>query len=407
MEVVYGQSREVSSGAAGPETATKRKWGPLFVALMIGVGRLPMAERTLSGALRLALFALYGVTVYLLSRLFSTVAWPWTAAETAWRRTILIVLCLQSSAAIYAIANGMGEIVTAFCVVGHFYCFSQRRYRAAAILMAIGIYFKLYPIVFAFPYFVFSALSREHRRYCRDLAVAGMATAVISLIISGWKFGFFYPLSMIASVMTDADLIPILSREVFSPISVVARAAGSFKVRPVDAQAIAIARTVAPVFSIMLIASTAAAAVWLKRAERTWRDERMRQTALLIFQTVIGFLMMVFSMDVSITLLLPILVSLYAPLWLFPEPLAQPHHRGLATVAGAAFAAGTILVGNLIPLSFVFRIVPLAMLDRMAGNSPVALIDIEKYNWYAIPLVGLGLLAVSFVCSVATIRQRA
>src|SRR6266536_1141678 len=238
MEVVYGQSREVSSGAAGPETATKRKWGPLFVALMIGVGRLPMAERTLSGALRLALFALYGVTVYLLSRLFSTVAWPWTAAETAWRRTILIVLCLQSSAAIYAIANGMGEIVTAFCVVGHFYCFSQRRYRAAAILMAIGIYFKLYPIVFAFPYFAFSALSREHRRYCRDLAVAGMATAVISLIISGWKFGFFYPLSMIASVMTDADLIPILSREVFSPISVVARAAGSFKVRPVDAQAI-------------------------------------------------------------------------------------------------------------------------------------------------------------------------
>ena len=408
MELVYDQqtSRAASSSQLSVRDDTlKRKWGPVFIAVMSGLERLPIDRPSLGLLLRVSLTLIYLATALLLARLFFDVAWPWSSMETLARTALLLVLCFQSSAAIYAIANGMGEIVTAFSVVGHFYLFSKRRFAAAAWLVMFGVYFKLYPVVFAFPYLLFSMLSSRHRRYCLHLFTSGLVIALLSVPVAGWRFGFFYPMSIVGSVVTDTDVVPILSKEVFGPVSLVARAASAFRVRAVDARALAIARTLSPMFSVLLVLTTALAATVLWRMERRWDKDRLSRTvALLLFQGTIGFLMFAFSMDMSITLLLPMMISLFAPLWLWMEPLGGTRRPGTGATA-ILFALGSIAIGNLIPLSWLFRILPLAWLDRIAGNAPGELIDLEKYIWYDIPLVGVVLLALAFCRCIPTIPR--
>jgi glycosyl transferase family 87 len=383
IENVYRAHRQIDGSPA--EIGIKRRWGPLFLLIMDGYTRLPMSDAARRAILRLALTALYGVTLLLLMRTLPPE-----------RRLVLLGLGLQSTAAIYAITDGMGEIVSAACIVGHFCLFLDRRFWAAALVICAGVYFKVHPIVFLFPFFVFSMLSRDHRRYCTAVVVCGGAIAAVSIAAAGWRFGFFYPVTLIRSVVTDADLIPILSKEVFGPMSLVGRMASGFQVRPVDAAALALARRIAPIFTTLLVASTAAAALALAVSERNRRpDEHARRIALITFQAAIGFLMFAFSLDVSIGLLLPIAVSLYAPLWLTLSPLAA-----------ALFLCGTVLVGNLVPLSLLVRVMPFAMLDRMAGNPPSALIAHEKYMWYEVPMVGMLLLLLSYGAAWhATIRR--
>jgi hypothetical protein len=372
MEVVYRQH--------GADTGLKRRWGPLFLLAMDGYSRLPVSDPVRRVMLRVALTILYGATLWLLARTMST----------RFRQLALIGLGLQSTPAIYAISNGMGEIVTAFVVAGHFYLFMGRRYVAAALLIVAGVYFKLHPVIFLFPYFVFSMFARAHRRYCVGVLAGSAALAAISFFVSGWRYGFFYPVSMIGSVVSDAELIPILSREVFGPMSVVGRVASGFRVHPVDAASLALARTIAPIFTTLLIVSTAVAALGFAAWERKRNhDDGEWRRALTIFQSAIGFLMFAFSLDVSITLLLPLLVSLYSPLWL----------RLLPSVL-ALFAAGSTLVGNLVPLSLLLKMLPFAWLDRAAGNATAVLIPHEKYLWYEVPMVGVALLFVSFCLAI-------
>ncbi|HZR26314.1 MAG TPA: glycosyltransferase 87 family protein [Vicinamibacterales bacterium] len=373
METVYQLHLDQSA-------TLKRRWGPLFVGAMDGYSRLPLALRTKRALTRAALTAAYAVTLWLLAL---------TIADRT-RQWLVVGLGLQSTAAIYAISNGMGEIVSALCVVVHFWAFLQRRYWLAALAIVVGIYFKLYPAVFAFPFFVFASMSREHRRYCGAVIVSTAAIATVSLAFGGWRNGFLYPVSMVGSVVSDAELIPILSKEVFGPMSLAGRVMSGFRVHPVDAATLALARRVTSVFTVLLVATTATAAVGLAWTEQRWRGSvNARPTAAVIFQSTIGFLMFAFSPDDSITLLLPIVVSMYAPLWFGMSPLVV-----------LVFVAGSVLAGNLVPLSLVLRVVPLTWLDRIAGNPPAAMIPHEKFMWYELPMVGVALLALAFVLSV-------
>ena len=291
MERAYEQqtTRAASPLPSGRDETLKRKWGPLFIAIMAGLERLPIDISVLRVLLRVSLTLIYLAMTYLLVRLVADVAWPWSSLETAGRQAVLLVLSFNSSAAIYAIANGMGEIVTAFSVVGHCWLFSRRRFAAAAWLVMFGVYFKLYPIVFAFPYVLFSMLSRSHRRYCLHVAASGLVLALLSVPVAGWRFGFWYPLSMVGSVVTDADLVPVLSTEVFAPVSLVARAASAFQVQTMDPRALAIARTLSPVFTVLLVVTTAIAAIVLWKRERRWdTGPPARTVALLLFQSTIG-----------------------------------------------------------------------------------------------------------------------
>jgi hypothetical protein len=402
MEAVYDLHQSSSANQPGAGGELKRRWGPLFLALMNAFRRIVPSAGALRISLRVFLTCVYVLTIVLLTRLLTDFEWPWPRSDAAHRCVALVFLSLQSSAAIYAISAGMGEVVTACTVVGHFYFFLRRQYPVAALLIAFGMYFKLYPIVFAFSFFLFALLSREHRAYCLHLVAAGLVMALVSVPIAGWAFGFFYPFVMIRSVMTDADLVPIVSREVFGLVSFISRASSSFRIHELDAPTLQLARTLAWIFGWLLIASTAAAAVVLWRLERVWSgDERMRNLALVIFQSAIGFLWFSFSLDVSTALVLPIAISLYSPLWVYKDSLRDVRRAGgLQTAALVTFGAGTILAGNVIPLSILIRALPLARLDRLAGNAPAALVPHEKYLWYEIPMIGVSLVAVSFVLSV-------
>ena len=324
----------------------------------------------------------------------------------ACRRWLLLFLGLQSTAAIYAISNGMGEIVSAFCIVAHFYYFVRRKFVVAALVAGIGVYFKLYPIVFVFPYALFSVLSRHHRKYAACLAGSVILIALVALPVSGWTFGPLYPLTMFRSVLTQPALIPLLSKEVFGLLFFITRMLSSFSVQHVDPAAAAIGRRLSSVFAILLLVSTAACALVLRRHEPRWTgDAGKRQIALLVFQSVIGFLMVSFSPDVSITLLLPIIVSLYAPLWVWAAPFCPPRFDAKAVATWTLFVGGSVLCGNLVPLSVLFKVLPFTWLDRLAGNSMSDLIPHEKFMWYQIPLIGVCGLAASFCIALTTLRR--
>lgn len=389
MEVVYAQQH--GGDAAG--AAAKRRWGPLFTLFMDVYTRVPVELPARRLLLRAGLTALYGATLWLL--LVSLAEQGWPVRERHNRQLALVALGLQSTPAIYAIANGMGEIVTAFCIVAHLALFSRRRYVAAALVIWAGVYFKLYPIVFLFPFFVFALYTRDMRRYCVAVAASAAALALASVPIAGWRYGFMYPLTMVGSAASDSDMVPILSKEVFGPVSFLNRAVSGFRVHALDPRTIAVAHAVAPAFSVALIVSTAVAAVAFARLGAAARDDATRRLVLPMFQAVVGFLMFALSLDMSITLLLPIVVSLYSPLWLPSTPAAV-----------VLFAAGALLTGTLVPLSLVLRILPFAWLDRLAGNLPAALIPHEKYLWYEVPMIGMALIVLAFCSGVMALRRR-
>jgi hypothetical protein len=336
-------------------------------------------------SLRLFLTFLYGATVWLLTRLAPDAP----ASERPLRRAALVFLCCQSTAAIYAIANGMGEIVTAFCVVAHCVCFVRKRYALAAFLICFSIYFKLFPIVFLFPYFAFSLLSRDHRPYSLYLIASGLVLAAVSVPVAGWTYGFFYPPAMVRDIVSDPRVIPMRSKEVFGLLFFVDRMLSSFAVSAAPADPAA-TKMLTRVFSLLLLVSTAGGAFMLAKMEHAWNiSAQRRRAALVAFQAAIGFAIVSFSLDVSLAHLAPIMVSLYAPLLLAMD----------SGVAVALFAAGTVLVGNLIPLSIVLTLLPLGWLDQLAGNAATDLIPLEKFLWYQIPLAGVYLIGLAMAYS--------
>jgi hypothetical protein len=115
---------------------------------------------------RLTQFITYGISIYFLLRLLSEFQQKRNKEQYYTWGTILIFASLQSSAAIYDINNAGGGMFTAFFIIGHFYFFHKKKYFFAAIFIIIGIYYRLHPIVFAFPYFVFACFSKIIENMC-------------------------------------------------------------------------------------------------------------------------------------------------------------------------------------------------------------------------------------------------
>jgi hypothetical protein len=357
--------------------------------------------------LRVLLVLLYALTLYLLTRVCVPPEWfgaPWQTV--AWK-AVLVFLGLQSSAAIYAISNGQAEIVAAFFVVAHFYCYERKRYLAAAAMICIGVYFKLWPILFMWPYVLFSLFSRAHRRYLVCVAAVGLVVACAALPVAGWRFGFFYPVAMIYDVVTTGTLVPMGSREVFGLVFFISRLSSGFAVDAADVQNLARTQTITMIASLLLILSTSASALVLARFEKTWnRGAANRRAALLMFQSVIGFLAVSFSVDVSITHFLYVMVSLYWPIWLLAAPPPEGTWRiRRALLVAVPYCVGIVLIGNLIPLSLLFRVLPLGWIDSLTVNASAPLVPHEQYIWYQIPLAGVYLIALSMCIAFLITRK--
>jgi hypothetical protein len=390
MESVH----ELSSTAGAPQ----RRWGPLFPAVMSAAQSVSRVIPT-PLLLRILLGICYAWTLYML------VMWSKGGGEFSCREALIVSLGLQSTAAIYGLANGSGEFITGGCIVGNAYFFMRRRYAIAALLLCVGVYFKLHPVVYAFPYFLFAALSAAHRRYCAYVAAFGVAIGLLCVPLAGWANGFFYPFSMLQSVSKDASIIPIISKEVFAPIFFIGRALTSFAVRPADAELTALTMRMTTIFSILLILTTAVAAIVLRRTERKWdATPQTRRYALLVFDATIGFLFFFCAVDFSLLHFILIPLSLFAPALLLLRDDCGLADGARSRVAAALYAIGMVVIGFIVPLSILLRLLPLAALDRMTGNAGIDLIAQEKYIWYQIPMFGLLCVVAAFVLSA---RRRA
>ena len=389
METAYARTVSPSEGPS-----LKRRWGPLFVPIMKAFEHAaPLIPTPL--LIRIVSAGLYAATVYMLIR------WDKSAAPGAMftmRDALVVFLALQSTAAIYALANGNGEFITAVCIVGNFYYFVRKQYALAAFLISAGVYFKLLPIVFLSPYLLFAMISPAHRRYVWWMIGTGLFFALLSVPFGGWTFGFVYPAAMVRSVNSDTGLVPMLSKEVFGPVFLVGRLLTSFRVRLPDPVMIQITRNLTRMASLLLFAGTSTAALMLRRFESRWNTTRTKRNfALLAFDATIGFLYFTFAVDFSIAHLLLISVALFAPLWVLLDDdcrLRQPKRR--TRTALVVYSVGMCLIGNLLPLSMIFRLLPLRLLDRLTGNAPGELIPIEKYIWYQIPMLAVLTVAVVF-----------
>jgi hypothetical protein len=311
---------------------------------------------------------------------------------------ILLVLSFNSTSAIYNITNGGGETLTALSIVGHFYFFWKRKFLLSAIFIVCGIYFKLHPIVFAFPFFIFSACSKTHRSYIVYLFSTAIFMSIFSYFLEGWKYGSLYPFSMIFSMSIDSSTgntyFPIGSPEVFHPLALLnkiiygfdsVRQVSSFYITPTT-------KKIASLFTIFLFLGNIIAGFVLSRLENHWENnDQLRLLHLFLFQVIVGFLFLMFSMDISIDHLNLALVSIYAPIFLFSATIHRPNDfNGHKTVCIAGYILGITLVGGLLPLRFILPILPLEWLDKISGlhNVPYA-----GFIWYQIPLLGIFIIA--------------
>lgn len=404
MDRMYDLQRPMLA-TAGDEPQAFRFWGPLFFPAFGSLRALALPDPIFRASIRVLLVLLYALSVFLLARAALPSEWSGRSQPAAFT-AVLAFLSLQSSAAIYAISNGQAEIVAGFLVVAHFYFFVQKQYLAAAATICIAVYFKLWPILFLWPYALMSLFSPAQRRYVACLAVAGLAVAAMAFAAGGWRLGLLYPLTMILDVMTTGTLVPIESREVFGLVFFVSRLASKFAIDASQAQDLVRTQAITTVATLFLFVSTSAIALLFARTATRWNEHMdSRRAALLLFQAVIGFLAVSFSVDVSITHLLMIMVSLYWPLWLLTSGGGQDMWTpGRALLVGVPYGVGIVLVGNLIPLSLLFRVLPLGWIHGMfnAGNP---MVEHEQYLWYQVPLVGICLIALSLGLAYTVVRR--
>ena len=404
MDRMYDLQRPMLA-SAGDEPQAFRFWGPLFFPAFGSLRALDLPDPIFRASIRVLLVLLYALSVFLLARTALPSAWSgrWQpAAFTA----MLVFLSLQSSAAIYAISNGQAEIVAGFLVVAHFYFFVQKQYLAAAAMICIAVYFKLWPILFLWPYALMSLFSPAQRRYVGCLALAGVAVGAAAFAAGGWRLGLLYPLTMILDVTTTATLVPIDSREVFGLVFFISRLGSQFAIDAPLAQDLVRTQAITTIATLCLFVSTSATALLFARTSTQWNERTdTRRAALLLFQAVIGFLAVSFSVDVSITHLLMIVVSLYWPLWLLTVDGGQDvWTSGRVLLVGVPYGLGIVLVGNLIPLSLLFRVLPLGWIHGMF-NASHPMVEHEQYLWYQVPLVGICLIALSLCLACAVVRR--
>ena len=334
IEEAYGRQPNSSLVTLETDAPVHPQWGPLLVLFFDGLSSLRLSQSAMRTVIRVSLALTYLITIVMVVKL----AAPQDRApgdQTLARQALIAFLAFQSTAAIYAIANGMGEVISAGCIIGHCYCFFKKRYFAAALLISFGIYFKLHPIVFLLPYFLFALMSRDHRSYAGYVLLCGFGAALLTVPSAGWEAGFFYPLSMIRGVLTNSRLVPMRNREVFGFVFLFDRLTSSFNVRA-GGHTPGVTTMITRVATVLLAASLSTCAIVLARYERVWNTStERRREAIVIFQSLIGFLVVSLSLDVSIAHLVPLMVTLYSPVLLFLHRSTWTNASSRVRVAGA------------------------------------------------------------------------
>tara|TARA_B100001250_G_scaffold243200_1_gene209050 strand:- start:1909 stop:3333 length:1425 start_codon:yes stop_codon:yes gene_type:complete len=391
-----------------------RRWGPIGVGIVLNgiktfdpdvitkkeYTKWPISSRKSypSFVWRLTQFITYGISIYFLLSLISDFQ-PTTRKEKNYNwSTILIFVSLQSSAAIYDINNAGGGMFTAFFIIGHFYFFHKKKYFFAAIFILIGIYYRLHPIVFAFPFFVFACFSKNHRKYIYYLFLIGSFIAIVSYPIQGFKYGSLYPLSVIYHIGAEPfTSVPVTSQEVINPLALIYKIINGFQINRTNFIPSKFLSFITSSFIILFILSNILAGYILSKFENKWKNnDQLRLLYLFFFQIIIGYLYLIFSFDVSIEHLLNSLISIFAPILLFSITINKLNSLYSLRVVGFIFFyfIGLSLVGGLLPISIVSVIIPFDLIDKMVGDDTTHIGQYGRFIWYHIPLLGLLIIGV-------------
>jgi hypothetical protein len=403
---------------------TERKWGPLFIVLINGAKKIaPEANqrgieryckslekfyescRSYTGLIwRAGLLVAYGLIIYFLLELiseFKLLLTGNTASSNYFWNCFLIFVALQSSPAILVVLVGGGEILTAFFVIGHFYYFLKKKYLVSALLIVFGVYFKLHPVVFAFPYFIFAVFSRHHRQYIFYLLTVSSIVGFISFFIQGWLNGSLYPFSMILSVVSSAAeksnaVIPIWSAELINPTALLNKIFNGFQfVTRGEGDAFPLStRVITYSFTLLFVLGNVFVGYRLSKLENEWENNnQLRLLHLFIFQVIVGFIYLLCSVDVGMVHLPLMLISIYCPIFLFAATINNIGEINSFQIRCLLiYLIGLSLAGCLLPTSIVIRFLPFEWFNTLSGN---LINDYEGYYWYQIPL--LGLIIIGFV----------
>ena len=391
-----------------------RRWGPLGVGIVLNgikkfdpdvitkkeYSKWPISSRKSypSFVWRLTQFITYGISIYFLLSLVSEFQQTRNKEKYYTWSAILVFASLQSSAAIYDINNAGGGMFTAFFIIGHFYFFHKKKYFFAAIFIIIGIYYRLHPIVFAFPYFVFACFSKNHRKYVYYLFLVGTFIAIISYPIQGLKYGSFYPLSVIYHIGSDPfTSVPVTSQEVINPLSLIYKIINGFEINRNVFMPSKFLSFITYSFIILFILSNILAGYILSKYEYIWRNNnQLRLLYLFFFQIVIGYLYLIFSFDVSLEHLLNSLISILAPILLFSITINNltilKNFKVICFIFFYFF--GLTLVGGLLPISIVSIFIPFDLIDKIVGDNTAHIGNYGRFIWYHIPLFGLLIIGI-------------
>ena len=148
-------------------------------------------------------------------------------------------------------------------------------------------------------------------------------------------------------------------------------------------------------FLVLFILSNILAGFILSRFEHRWKnDDQLRFLYLFFFQVIIGFLYLIFSVDVSIQHLLIPLISIYAPIFLFSATIHKFNDVDNIKIRFIViYFIGLTLVGGFLPISIVNIIIPYDLIDKIVGDHTNHIGQYGRFIWYHVPLLGLLIIA--------------
>ena len=398
FKTTYIEKRVASSLDYEKQEEFNRLWGPASIALIDNINKVIPKEYN-SLTIRIFLFISYIALIFFFIKILSEFK-AFTNSNNFYIWSLIIIfIMLQSSAAIYNINNGGGEILTSLSIVGHFYYFYKKKYLIASIFIIFGIYFKLHPIVFAFPYFIFAILSINHRKYLFNLIIVGLSASIISYFIQGFKYGSLYPFSMIFSVIEQSSsTIPIWSQEIFNPLALINKIIYGFKIENSISKKYELTELMSSlilVFTICFVFLNIIGAIILSKLESKWINNKRRFKDLFLFQVTIGFLYLILSVNISIEHMLNCLITIYAPIFLFSTSINRFEDFNLQKYINILFyIVGLSLSGFLIPISIINLSIPYELIDKISGDKTVSIGNYGRFIWYHFPLIGILIISI-------------
>jgi hypothetical protein len=378
------------------------KWGPVF-HLMAKTLLLFFTEADFSFVWRVILTISYLATICYIILIIFALAPPNTPrAVTIFWCCVITFFALQNTSAIYVITNSEGETLLALAIVVHFYYFLKKKYYVASFSIMLGIYFKFFPVVFAFPFVVFSLLSRYHKKYILAMIVAGITISVVSYFITGMDYGSLYPFTMVYVGLTKAAKIfnSAGNTESLSTSSLILKIAHGFiRLRGNETGLSYILQSIIPRAIAMAHIATTTFIGWrLSRQEKEWLNSPgKRDFQLFIFQVLTGFLFLLFSVDLSIERTICSILSIYSPIIFFSVFTRFENLSELVKIRGGMiFLLGISLHGSLVPVKIIHDLLFLTWIDRvLVGQTFDFGSAYGRYIWYQIPYIGIFFILLS------------